>query len=216
MMNVKFDDCIYLIKHKINYIDAIQVMYDRLDSYLNSSSCERLFILEHNNVYTIGKGVDCNLNSLFDIPVIKANRGGLWTFHGVGQVVVYFVYDIKKRNFTISYFLNKLENFLINFFFRKYNIILCTNNKEAGGRGLWLQCGLLMKKVVFIGLQVKSGVVLHGLSINVCNDMKFFDYITPCGVDSSLCTSFHKESLYFDINNFKSDLSIALYDEFFS
>jgi lipoyl(octanoyl) transferase len=214
-MIAKFDDYIYIITQPIKYFDVIKIMYDRFDAYVNSISSECVFVLEHNNVYTIGKGVVCDVDYLHNVPVIKANRGGLWTFHGTGQVVVYFVYDIKKRHLTISDFLNKLEDFLINFFLQKYNITIHSNHKDAGGRGLWLQCGQVLKKVVFIGLQVKSGVLLHGLSINVANDMKFFDYIAPCGVDSSSCTSFDKEGLCFDINNFKSDLSIALYDEFF-
>lgn len=195
----------------IDLLEGLDFMYNAFCEYIEHKKDEYIITLECNNVYTIGKGVIEYQSKIENIPVYKVNRGGDWTFHGVGQVIIYFVYDIQKRLINISDFVDKIEDILISFFAEYYSITLY-RNKEFG-RGLWIMTiqGKL-KKICFIGLEVKKGVILHGISISIANDIYYFDNINPCGISQKdICTSFLKEG--YNINIFDIKEQIAEYLE---
>ena len=194
---------------------------------------EKLFILEHKNVYTAGKSVDftSNVNSTIKgIEAIATQRGGLWTWHGKGQVVVYFIYNLRKHNSNLSDFLKNVEmatllcvkdewNKICNKQFKDDDVEFFSDNKK---RGFWVrymdfQTNIKkMAKFGFIGLRVSKGIVYHGISVNYNNDLQFFKYINPCGLGNVEITSIENiaqrtiKNISLDINNFKQNLGNRL------
>lgn len=99
-------------------IEDKQIEYQQAVKWFEDLSEEKIFVFEHQDVYTAGKSIDNNekeksIANIHGIPAIHTNRGGLWTWHGKGQVVVYFIYNLKKRHLPLSDFLSIVENVVI-------------------------------------------------------------------------------------------------------
>lgn len=95
---------------QIEYLDAMK--------WFEDLSEEKIFVFEHQDIYTAGKSIDNNekeksIFNIHGIPAIHTNRGGLWTWHGKGQVIVYFIYNLKKRHLPLSDFLSIVENVVV-------------------------------------------------------------------------------------------------------
>ena len=125
-------------KNPIKYEDAIKLMEKRVIDLNENMTNELIWILEHNDVYTAG--TSSNKNEILDksINILKTNRGGKITYHGPGQLICYFVIDIKKRNKDIrklislieNTIINTLEQYKINTFADKENIGIWYNNNS--------------------------------------------------------------------------------------
>ena len=85
-------------KKPIKYEEAINLMEKRLSDLHENRANELIWILEHNDLYTAG--MNSKENEILDktIKIVKTNRGGKITYHGPGQLICYFVIDLKKRN----------------------------------------------------------------------------------------------------------------------
>jgi lipoyl(octanoyl) transferase len=220
---------------KQDYIDYKDAMswFDVIKNYNKNSSCdvERIFILEHNNVYTAGKSInDTKQNLICNIPVVYTDRGGLWTWHGHGQIVVYFIYNLRKRKLFLSDFIEIVEKTVIelinNEIARITNKSVLDNIKiyaDSKKRGFWatkknnnIEDNL---KLGFIGLRVLNGFVFHGISINYNNDLSFFNNIVPCGLEGVKITSIQNliegndKNNSLDIEIFKKHIGNALFEK---
>ena len=101
----------------VKYEKAIKIMEDRLLDISKNNSKELIWILEHNSVYTAGTSYKENEILDKSIKILKTKRGGKITHHGKGQLICYFVIDLKKRNKDIRNFVSIIEiNFLTSFF----------------------------------------------------------------------------------------------------
>ena len=191
------------------------VGYNEAMEWFNCLDKEKIFILEHQNVYTAGKSIINNnnenkINIIHGIPAIHTQRGGLWTWHGKGQVVVYFIYNLKKRGLTLSEFLSKIENIVLNSVQTELNYY--THNThynifaDPEKRGFWFNNKHTQQneKFGFIGLRISKGYVLHGISINYNNDLKWFDFIDPCGLGKVKITSIQEILRYTPNTNDKT------------
>ncbi|PJD96372.1 MAG: octanoyltransferase [Legionella sp.] len=135
---------------------------------------DELWFLEHYPVYTQGQaGKAEHLLNPGAIPVIQSDRGGQVTYHGPGQIVVYTLIDITRRNMGIKTLVSGLESILIKHLAR-YNI---TAKIRCGAPGVYVE----ESKIASIGLRVKNGRAYHGLALNVCMDLSPFKNINPCG-----------------------------------
>ena len=162
----------------IIYEDAKKVMEERLfDVDLNKSN-ELIWTLEHPDVYTAGTSYDENDILDKSIKIIKTNRGGKITYHGPGQLICYFVIDLKKRKRDIRNFISIVEKTIIETL--EFFEIKTFSDKE--NIGIWYKDGEKTKKVAAIGVRISKWIAYHGFSININNNLKKYDVIIPCGI----------------------------------
>ena len=160
------------------YEDAKKLMEDRLLNVDKNKTNELIWILEHPDVYTAGTSY--NEKDILDksIKVLETNRGGKVTYHGPGQLICYFVIDLKKRKKDIRNFISIIEKTIIetlNFF----NIKSFADKENIG---IWYNDNKKIKKVAAIGVRISKWIAYHGFSINICNNLEKYNAIIPCGI----------------------------------
>ena len=162
----------------VKYEDAIRFMEQRLLDVNNNKSDELIWTLEHNHIYTAG--TNYKKNEILDktIRIIKTNRGGKITYHGPGQMICYFVVDLKKRKKDIRKFISLIEKTIIDTLY-SYNIKTFADKKNIG---IWYKNSPETKKVAAIGVRVSKWIAYHGFSININNDLNKYNSIVPCGI----------------------------------
>ena len=172
----------------VKYDAAIRFMENRLDD-LNDKKCKELiWVLEHDELYTAG--TSSKESEILDksIKIIKTNRGGKITYHGPGQLVCYFVIDLKKRKKDIRKFISTIEKTIISTL-KYFNIEAIADKKNIG---IWYKDKSELKKVAAIGVRVKKWIAYHGFSININNDLNKYKAIVPCGINDKGVTSLEK------------------------
>ena len=172
----------------VKYDAAIKYMENRLDD-LNDKKCKELiWVLEHDELYTAG--TSSKESEILDksIKIIKTNRGGKITYHGPGQLVCYFVIDLKKRKKDIRKFISTIEKTIISTL-KYFNIETIADKKNIG---IWYKDKSELKKVAAIGVRVKKWIAYHGFSININNDLNKYKAIVPCGINDKGVISLEK------------------------
>ena len=135
---------------------------------------DELWFLEHPPVFTLGRnGKRKHLHDTGEIPVINVDRGGQVTYHGPGQLVVYTLLDINRRQLGVQSLVRLLERAVID---------LCSDHaihaqRRDNAPGVYVD----NRKLAALGLRVRKGRVFHGLSLNVDMDLEPFAMIDPCG-----------------------------------
>ena len=160
------------------YENARKLMEERLLCLDLNKSNELIWTLEHPDVYTAGTSY--NKGDILDksIKILETNRGGKITYHGPGQLICYFVIDLKKRKKDIRNFISIIEKTIIetlNFF----NIKTFSDKENIG---IWYKDNEQIKKVAAIGVRISKWIAYHGFSINITNNLKKYDAIIPCGI----------------------------------
>ena len=162
----------------VKYESAIQLMENRLVDLSKEKTNELIWTLEHNEIYTAGTSFDENEILDKKINVIKTNRGGKITYHGPGQLICYFVIDLKKRKKDIRKFISVIEKTIIDTI-KFYDIDTFPDKKNIG---IWYNDGSEIKKVAAIGVRVSKWIAYHGFAININNDLNKYKSIVPCGI----------------------------------
>ena len=165
-------------KNPINYKDAIEYMEKRLIDLNQNNSRNLIWTLEHEDIYTAGTSYKENEILNKSIKVIKTNRGGKITYHGPGQLICYFVIDLKKRKKDIRKFVSIIEKTIIDTI-KFYNIETFADKNNIG---IWYNDNSNIKKVAAIGIRVSKWIAYHGFSININNDLEKYKSIIPCGI----------------------------------
>ena len=162
----------------INYEDAIRLLEERLLEINSDQKSDLIWILEHQEIYTAGTSYKEEEILNKNIKVIKTNRGGKITYHGPGQLICYFVVDLKKRNKDIRKFITLIEKTIIESL-SKFNIKAFGDPKNIG---IWTDYKGEINKVAAIGVRVSKWIAYHGFSINISNDLSKYKNIVPCGI----------------------------------
>ena len=157
----------------INYQDS----YDAMKAYITKPNFEnQIWLLEHPPVFTLGTAASKeHILDAKNIPVIQTDRGGEVTYHGPGQLVIYFLLDIKTLKWGPKALVKNLEDFIQDLL-KQYGI---ETNIISGAPGVYVQD----KKIASIGLRISRGKTYHGISLNVDMDTKPFKQINPCGYE---------------------------------
>ena len=138
---------------------------------------DEIWLTEHTSVYTLGinrKNVRLPQNK---IPVVLVDRGGKITYHGLGQVIIYVLLDLKRRNLNVRQLVNMLEASIIELL-AQHGIIA---SAKSDAPGVYVQLAGKSKKIASLGLRLKNNCCYHGLSLNVDMDLVPFSDIDPCG-----------------------------------
>jgi lipoyl(octanoyl) transferase len=177
-------------KKPVKYERAIKLMEKRLLDIHEKKFKELIWVLEHNDIYTAGTSYKENEILDKSIRILKTNRGGKITYHGPGQLICYFVIDLKKRKKDIRKFISIIEKTIIDTL-KFYKIETFADRKNIG---IWFNDNSQIKKVAAIGVRVSKWVAYHGFSININNNLKKYDSIVPCGIKDKDVTNLKKIS----------------------
>ncbi len=165
-------------KKPIKYDEAINFMESKIHQINENTVNELIWILEHKEIYTAGTSFKENEVLDKSIKIIKTNRGGKITYHGPGQLICYFIIDLKKRGKDIRKFISLIEKTIIDTI--KFFKIDTFADKE--NIGIWYNDNKEIKKVAAIGVRVSKWVAYHGFSININNELDKYKAIIPCGI----------------------------------
>ena len=201
-------------QNPVKYEDAISFMEDRLKDIDLKKVDDLIWVLEHDHIYT--SGTSYNENEIIDksINIIKTNRGGKITYHGPGQLICYFVIDLKKGKKDIRKFISVIEKSIIE----TLNLYDIETFADKENIGIWYNDNSTIKKVAAIGVRVSKWIAYHGFSININNDLKKYDAIIPCGIKDKGITNLEqiKNQNYDDLKNklieiFKANLKNLIF-----
>ena len=183
-MNIEIKKSIKPIK----YIDAIQILEERLSDISDNKKNDLIWILEHEEVYTAGTSYKETEILNKNIKIIKTNRGGKITYHGPGQLICYFVIDLKKRQKDIRKFITLIEETIIKSL-KEFNIESYGDQKNVG---IWVDTKSGINKVAAIGVRVRKWIAYHGFAININNDLSKYKNIIPCGISDKGVTNLNE------------------------
>ena len=173
-MNIEIKKSIKPIK----YEDAIDFLEIRLKNIHDNQKNDLIWILEHDEIYTAGTNYKENEILNKDIKLIITKRGGKVTYHGPGQLICYFVIDLKKRKKDIRKFITLIEKTIIDSL-SEFNIKSYGDPKNIG---IWTNNKSNIKKIAAIGIRVSKWIAYHGFAINIDNDLSKYQNIIPCGI----------------------------------
>ena len=151
--------------------------YEQMRSLVQAKSFkDQIWLLEHPPVFTLGTAADkAHVLNPGDIPVMQTDRGGEVTFHGPGQLVIYFLLDIKEKKLGPKTLVTNLQNLIQNIL-KNYSI---ESSFVEEAPGVYVED----KKIASIGLRISKGRTYHGISLNVNMDLAPFSLINPCGYE---------------------------------
>ena len=173
-MNIEIKKSIKPVKYDF----AIKYLEKRLTEVNDNKKGDLIWILEHEEVYTAGTSYNEEEILNKEINLIKSNRGGKITYHGPGQLICYFVIDLKKREKDIRKFIKLIEKTIIQSL-SDFNISSFGDPKNIG---IWINHKKKVSKVAAIGLRVSKWIAYHGFAININNDLSKYNNIIPCGI----------------------------------
>tara|TARA_B100000427_G_scaffold77988_1_gene63599 strand:+ start:314 stop:931 length:618 start_codon:yes stop_codon:yes gene_type:complete len=168
----------------VNYFDAINLMEARLQKILDKNEKQLIWTLKHNKIYTAGTSFDKNEIIDKSIKIIETNRGGKITCHAPGQLVCYFVLDLRNKK-DIRKFITVIEKTIIKTL-KSFKIITFADKNNIG---IWHKKNNEIKKVAAIGIRVRKWIAYHGFSININNNLKQYEKIIPCGISDKGVTN---------------------------
>lgn len=151
-----------------------------------------LLLVEHDPVYTLGRGTQATslpssseLLAVRGAAVVEIERGGDVTWHGPGQLVGYPILHLSHHREDLHWYLRTLEAALID----SLALLGITADRVPGKTGVWTGD----RKIASLGIHVKQWVTLHGFALNVAPDLSWFDAIVPCGLHGVTMTSVARE-----------------------
>ncbi|HAL45697.1 MAG: lipoyl(octanoyl) transferase [Planctomycetes bacterium GWF2_42_9] len=183
-----------------DYNSVLAMQEQSLTSLQAGSEEEKIFIVEHSPVITLGVRTEKNrllqdseLIKKAGIGIVSIRRGGGSTAHNPGQIVIYPIINLKKHNLGVSDYVHLLEKIGIEYL----ETLGVKSEAIKGLPGLWTQNPLNPSnprlKIASIGVQIKKWITFHGIAININNDLDIFNFIVPCGLDNVTMTSAEKE-----------------------
>ena len=171
----------------VNYFDAINLLEARLKDIYENNEKDLIWTLEHKKIFTAGTSFKKNEILDKSIQILKTNRGGKITYHGPGQLICYFVLDLRKKK-DIRKLISTIENTIIKTL-KFYNIETFSDKNNIG---IWYKDNSEIKKVAAIGIRVSKWIAYHGFSINISNNLNQYKKIIPCGISNKGVTNLKK------------------------
>jgi len=156
-----------------DYQDVWQEMQHFTDTR-SSNTADEIWVLEHPPIFTLGlNGKPEHILDAGDIPVVKCDRGGQVTYHGPGQLIIYLLLDLRRRDLGVKALVYKIEQAIIDLLAEQG----IDGQRRKGAPGIYVDDA----KIAALGLRVRRGCCYHGLSLNVNMELEPFSRINPCG-----------------------------------
>jgi lipoyl(octanoyl) transferase len=175
----------------VTYGEGLRLQQELVAERKAGSIPDTLLLLEHPHVYTLGRNarranmlVSDDFLAQIGAGLVETDRGGDITYHGPGQLVGYPIFDLTKHKRDIAWYMRSLEEVFIRVA-RDYGV---TADRVAGAAGVWVG----NEKLVAMGVHISRWVTSHGFAFNVSPDLKYFDYIVPCGLKDKGVTSLER------------------------
>lgn len=174
------------------YAQAFELQKDLRELRIAREIPDLFLLTEHPPVFTLGKR-PCEEDFLSSreeieragIEIFQSNRGGRITYHGPGQIVGYFIVDVRASKFSIPGFVRQIEEILI----RTLAELSLQAQRDPEYPGVWLEG----KKIAALGLHFDRGVSMHGFALNVSPNLAHYRHIIPCGIEGRAVTSLAEE-----------------------
>nr|WP_092688794.1 lipoyl(octanoyl) transferase LipB [Acinetobacter kyonggiensis] len=155
------------------YLDRFQDM-KKLTETRDENTPDELWILQHHDVLTQGQaGKPEHILMSSTIPVVQTDRGGQVTWHGPGQLVAYFMFDLNRLGWNVRTLVSYAENLMIDLM-KKYHIEAYA---KPDAPGVYVN----ERKIGSLGFKIRKGRSYHGLALNIDCDLFGFHTINPCG-----------------------------------
>ncbi len=184
----------------VNYFESINLLETRLKDLYNNKAKELIWTLEHNEVFTAGTSYKKNEIIDKSIKILETNRGGKITYHSPGQLICYFVIDLRNKK-DIRKFITVIEKTIIQTL--KFYKIETFPDKD--NIGIWYKANNEVKKIAAIGIRVSKWIAYHGFAINISNNLENYKKIIPCGIPDKGITNL-KNIIDQDYSNLSNQL----------
>ena len=182
-----------------DYLTTLAMMQE-FTANRDNETLDQIWFAEHDPVFSCGVRTDKNeLPRTTDIPVITTDRGGQITYHAPGQLLVYILFDLKRRSAKIREFIHDFEMIMLNTV-RYYSEEAILNKSEPG-------IFIKNKKIVSFGLKISKGHSYHGASINVSMNMAPWKKINICGKKNLQVTDLEREGITTNISSVSKVIS---------
>jgi lipoyl(octanoyl) transferase len=170
----------------VKFQEVFSRMLDMVSGVKNSTNDETLWLLQHNDVFTIGKSGTATDIIDKTIDYVETDRGGQMTYHGTGQMIAYSILDVKKHfNSDVRKYVTFLQKTIVD--------SLGYFGIEAFGDtdliGVWVEKNGVKKKIASMGIRISGGISYHGAAVNISPDLENFKKIIPCGISDFGVTS---------------------------
>lgn len=148
-----------------------------LAAHNSADHADEIWLLSHKPVYTQGQaGKDEHILNAGKIPVVQIDRGGQVTYHGPGQLVVYLLLNMRRRDIGVKGLVGIIEKAIVATL-QEFGV---TGTVQPGAPGVYVD----EAKIAALGLRIKNGWSYHGLSLNIDMDLQPFSNINPCGFEN--------------------------------
>lgn len=167
----------------VEFSQSLTFMQEKVEKIINGEESDLIWFLEHSPILTAG--VSAKEEDLLDagnIPVVKTNRGGKYTYHGPNMRIIYLMIDLKKFFAPNKPDIAKFVEFLEKWVIATLAEIGIIGEIRKGRVGIWVNHNGMEKKIAAIGIKVKKWVTYHGIAINLDPDLSAFNAIVPCGI----------------------------------
>jgi len=191
-----------------SYERALATMEARAAAVSAGAASELVWLLEHPPLYTAGTSAKRrDLLEPSRLPLYETGRGGELTYHGPGQRVAYVMLDVKARmSGDVRRFVHGLEGWIID----ALAGLGVTARTVSGRVGVWVdEPGAGEAKIAAIGIRIRRGVSLHGISLNVAPDLAHYAGIVPCGISDRGVTSLAKLGIRVTMKDVDNALKVA-------
>lgn len=171
----------------IDYQSALAEMELRVSQIVHHQENEQAWLLEHAALYAAGasaKDVDL-IEARF--PIHSSRRGGMFTYHGPGQRIVYLMLDLSRRHRDVRALIAAIENWLIATL-AEFGVEAVRHDERVG---VWVPRSqkprghngeIAEDKIAAIGIQIRKWISFHGVALNICPDLSHYSGIVPCGI----------------------------------
>lgn len=166
-----------LIVRTFQNLQDYTVTFDLMKKFTeerNSTTSDEIWILQHQDVLTQGQsGKPEHILTPSHLPIVQSDRGGQVTWHGKGQLIIYFLLDLNRLHWHVRTLVDFAENLMINLL-KKYQI---SAYAKPDAPGVYVND----KKIGSLGFKIRRGRSYHGLALNVDCELFGFNTINPCG-----------------------------------